>query len=105
MYRGAKTLKRAVWKEPEPLIDIFKEKDSIVVVAELKGFKRENIKAYAERQRVVLSAKTQGRKYYKSLNLPKEVIPETMRVTYKNGVIEIRLKRALEEKAIKKVAG
>lgn len=105
MYRGSKTLKKAVWKEPEPLLDIFQEKDSVIVVAELKGFKRENIKAYAERQRLVLSARAQERKYYKSLNLPKGVIPETMRITYKNGVLEIRLKKALEEKALNKVAG
>lgn len=104
-YRRSKTLKKTVWKEPEPLIDIFQEKDSVVVVAELKGFKRENIKIHAEKQRLVLSAKTQGRKYYKSLNLPKGVIPETMRITYKNGVLEIRLKKALEEKAVNKVAG
>ncbi|MEM2937426.1 MAG: Hsp20/alpha crystallin family protein [Candidatus Bathyarchaeia archaeon] len=104
-YGGSKTLKKVVLKEPAPLIDIFQEKDSIVVVAELKGFKRENIKANAEKQRLILSARAQGCKYYKSLNLPKEVIPETMRMTYKNGVLEIRLKKALEEKAISKMAG
>ncbi|MGB9854040.1 MAG: Hsp20/alpha crystallin family protein [Candidatus Bathyarchaeales archaeon] len=104
-YRSSKTLKKAVWKEPEPLVDIFHEKDSVVVVAELKGFKRENIKTHVEKQRLVLSAKAQGRKYYKSLNLPKGVIPETMRITYKNGVLEIRLKKALEEKAVNKLAG
>lgn len=104
-YRGTKTLKKAVWKDPEPLIDIFQEKDSMVVVAELKGFKKENIKTHAEKQRLVLSAKAQGRKYYKSLNLPKGVIPETMGITYKNGVLEIRLKKALEGKALNKVAG
>jgi HSP20 family molecular chaperone IbpA len=104
-YRSSKTLKKAVWKEPEPLVDIFQEKESVLVVAELKGFKRENIKTHAEKQRLVLSAKAQGRKYYKSLNLPKGVIPETMRITYKNGVLEIRLKKASEEKAVNKLAG
>ncbi|MGB9960514.1 MAG: Hsp20/alpha crystallin family protein [Candidatus Bathyarchaeales archaeon] len=105
MYRNSKSLKKTVWKEPEPLLDIFQEKDNVVVVAELKGFKRENIKAHAEKQRLILSAKAQERKYYKSLNLPKGVIPESMRITYKNGVLEIRLKKALEEKALNKVAG
>jgi len=104
-YRSAKTLKKAVWKEPEPLIDIFQEKESVVIVAELKGFKRENIKTHAEKQRLVLFAKAHGRKYYKSLNLPKEVIPESMRIEYKNGVLEIRLKKALEEKALNRVVG
>lgn len=104
-YRSSKTLKKTVCKEPEPLVDVFQEKESVIVVAELKGFKRENIKAHAENQRLVLSAKAQGRKYYKSLNLPRRVIPETTRITYKNGVLEIRLKKALEEKALNKLAG
>jgi HSP20 family molecular chaperone IbpA len=32
------------------------------------------------------------------------VIPNTIRTTYKNGVLEIRLKKA-EEKSIDKIAG
>ncbi|MEM1539407.1 MAG: Hsp20/alpha crystallin family protein [Candidatus Bathyarchaeia archaeon] len=98
-------LKKSRWKEPAPLIDVFQEKDSLLVVAELKGFNKENIKIHVEGQRLVLSAKTQGRRYYKSLNLPVAVIPETMCTTYKNGVLEIRLRKALEEKTIKKLAG
>ncbi|MBS7616737.1 Hsp20/alpha crystallin family protein [Candidatus Bathyarchaeota archaeon] len=103
-YRSLKTLDKETSKEPEPLLDVFNEEDSIIVVAELKGFKSENIKVHAEKQRLTLSAKTTGRKYYKSLNLPKIVIPETMCTKYKNGVLEIRLKKALEEKALKRVA-
>lgn len=104
-HKGLKTFKVKSWKEPEPLVDVFREKDKIVVVAELKGFKRENIKVQAEKQRLTLTAKTQGRRYYKSLNLPEAVIPEAARITYKNGVLEIQLKKALEEKPLDKVAG
>jgi HSP20 family molecular chaperone IbpA len=104
-YKSLKTFKVKSWKEPEPLVDVFREKDKIVVVAELKGFKRENIKVQAEKQRLTLIAKAQGRRYYKSLNLPDAVIPEAARITYKNGVLEIQLKKALEEKPLNKVAG
>jgi len=104
-YKGLKSFKVKNWKEPEPLVDVFREKDRIVVVAELKGFKRENIKVQAEKQRLTLMAKAQGRRYYKSLNLPDAVIPEAARITYKNGVLEIQLKKALEEKPLNKVAG
>ncbi|MEM1563846.1 MAG: Hsp20/alpha crystallin family protein [Candidatus Bathyarchaeia archaeon] len=103
-YKGLKTFKVKSWKEPEPLVDVFREKDKIVVVAELKGFKRENIKVQAEKQRLTLTAKTQGRRYYKSLNLPEAVIPEATRITYKNGVLEIQLKKAPKEKPLDKVA-
>jgi HSP20 family molecular chaperone IbpA len=102
-YKSFKSFRN--WKEPEPLVDVFREKDRIVVVAELKGFKRENIKVQAEKQRLTLVAKAQGRRYYKSLNLPDAVIPEAARITYKNGVLEIQLKKAVEEKPLNKVAG
>jgi HSP20 family protein len=92
-------------KELEPLIDILEERDDVIIVAELAGFNNEDLRIHAENQRVTLSAEASDRKYYKSLNLPKRVIPSTMRSRYKNGVLEIQLKKAAEEKAIDKVAG
>jgi HSP20 family protein len=92
-------------KEPEPLIDILEEKDEITVVAEFAGFDRQDLRIRVKNQRLILSAEGLDRKYYKSLNLPKRVIPNTIRTTYKNGVLGIRLKKIAEEKAIDKVAG
>jgi len=90
---------------PEPLIDVLEEKNEITVLVEVAGYKKENVKINLRDQRLILSAETSERKYYKSLNLPKRVIPETLQVTYKNGVLEIRLKKAVEEKTIDEVAG
>jgi HSP20 family molecular chaperone IbpA len=91
------------WRELEPLIDVLEEKDEIIIVAEVQGFNRENLKIHIENQRLTLSAEALERKYRKSLNLPARVIPNTMRTRYKNGVLEIRLKKAVEEIA-KRVA-
>jgi HSP20 family molecular chaperone IbpA len=52
-----------------------------------------------------LSAKAKDRRYYKSLNLPKVVIPAVTHTTFKNGVLEIKLKKALKERTIKQQAG
>jgi HSP20 family protein len=52
-------------------------------------------------QKLTLSAKAKDRKYYKSLNLPRVVIPNVVRTTYKNGVLEIKLKKAQKEENIK----
>lgn len=92
-------------KELEPLIDVLDENDSVTVVAELAGFERRNIIIRVKDQRLTLSAKTSDRKYRKSLNLPERVIASTMHTKYKNGVLEIRLKKSLQEKAIDEVAG
>lgn len=92
-------------KEPKPLIDVLERNDDIAIVAELVGFNKEDLRIRVKDQKLTLSAETSDRKYYKSLNLPKRVIPSTICTTYKNGVLEIRLKKAIEEKAMDKVAG
>ena len=105
MYQIPKNHRESKEKEPEPLIDILEEKDEVTVVAELAGFNRENLKIHVKNQRLTLSAEAPDRKYYKSLNLPIGVIPNSARTAYKNGVLEIRLKKAVEEKTADKVPG
>jgi len=85
-------------REPEPLIDVLEEKDEIIVFAEFAGFNREDLRINVKNQQLTLSAEALDRKYRKSLNLPKRVIPSNIRTKYKNGVLEIRLKKAIEEK-------
>ena len=98
IYRGKLT-------EPEPLIDILEERDEVIVVADFAGFNKENLKINLKSQRLFLSAETLERKYHKSLNLPTGVIPNSMHTAYKNGVLEIRLKKTIEEKAVDRVTG
>jgi HSP20 family molecular chaperone IbpA len=92
-------------REPKPLIDVLEGNDDIMVVAEFAGFSREDLRIQLRDQRLTLSAEASDRKFHKSLNLPKKVIPSAICTTYKNGVLEIRLKKAVEEKAIGRVAG
>jgi HSP20 family protein len=82
------------WKAPKPLIDVFQEKNWITIVAEIAGFNKETLRINVKDQKITLSAKAKDRRYYKSLNLPKVVDPNLMDTTYKNGVLEIRLKKA-----------
>ena len=104
-YRIPKRFGKESLKEPTPLIDIFQEKSWITIVAEIAGFNKETLKINVKDQKLTLSAKAKDRRYYKSLNLPKEVIPNIIHTNYKNGVIEIKLKRALKEETIKKQVG
>lgn len=92
-------------KDPPRLIDVLEENDEIAVVAEFAGFNKENLRIIVKNQRLTLAATASDRKYHKSLNLPKRVIPDTACTTYKNGVLEIRLKKALEEEAVDRIAG
>jgi len=100
-YRLHKRFAKGEWKEPKPLIDIFQEPNWITIVAEIAGFNQETVKISVKDQKLTLSAKAKDRRYYKSLNLPKVVIPNVARTTYKNGVLEIKLKKATKEETIK----
>lgn len=91
--------------EREPLVDILEEDDEILVVAGFVGFDKESLRIHVSNQRLVLSAKAVNHRFHKSLNLPKRVIPKTMCVKHKNGVLEIRLKKSVEERAIDRAAG
>ncbi len=90
------------FKEPKPLIDIFQEGNWITIVAEIVGFNKETLKINVKDQKITLSAKSKERRYYKSLNLPKVVIPNIMHTTFKNGVLEIKLKKAQSEQTIER---
>lgn len=93
-FRPNRTFAENKINEPKPLIDIFQENNFITVVAEITGFNRDTLKIHVKDQKITLSAKNKDRRYYKSLNLPKEVIPDVMYTKYKNGVLEIKLKKA-----------
>jgi HSP20 family molecular chaperone IbpA len=101
-YRLPRIYHKRKWKEPKPLIDIFQETAWITIVAEIAGFNRETLKIEVKDQKLTLSAKAKDRRYYKSLNLPKEVNPNVMHTTYKNGVLEVKLRKAEKEQTIKR---
>jgi len=77
----------------EPLVDLFDEEQEIVVVAELPGVAEEEV--HIEIEDDILSLKTTGeRKYAKEILLPEPVDAATLQKAYKNGILELRLKKA-----------
>ncbi|HTY74652.1 MAG TPA: Hsp20/alpha crystallin family protein [Candidatus Nanoarchaeia archaeon] len=104
-YRLPKKFGKGKYREPKPLIDMFQDNAWVTIVAEIAGFNQETVKVSVKDQKLILSAKAKDRRYYKSLNLPKVVIPAVAHTTFKNGVLEIKLKKALKEETIKPQAG
>jgi HSP20 family protein len=45
---------------------------------------------------------TQDRKYHKNLELPCEVKPDSSKASYKNGVLEVRIRKAEVKKGEKR---
>ena len=93
-FRPSKSFAKRKFEDPKPLIDIFQENNYITIVAEIVGFNKESLKISVKDQKLTLSAKSKDRRYYKSLNLPTVVIPNAMHTKFKNGVLEIKLKKA-----------
>jgi HSP20 family molecular chaperone IbpA len=93
-FRRSKSFAKRNLIDPKPLIDIFQENGFITVIAEIAGFNKETLKIHVNDQKIILSAKSKDQRYYKSLNLPMVVIPDVMYTKFKNGVLEIKLKKA-----------
>jgi len=84
-------------EEREPLVDVMVEDDDVVVVAELPGVEREDIELHTAPDELAISVDTPKRRFHKRLKLPIRVNPNSARSSYKNGVLEVRLKKILEE--------
>jgi len=90
-HRGPK-----IREEREPLVDIIEEDKDVVVVAELPGVERDDINIHATKDHLTISVDTPERKYHKELILPATVDPKSARASYKNGVLEVRLKKLVK---------
>jgi HSP20 family protein len=96
--RQVNDLKRSqINGEDEPLVDVFIDETCVVVVAELPGMGKESIEVDATENRVTISVDSSSRRYLKELALPARVDPKSSTASYKNGVLEVRLKKVADE--------
>lgn len=98
----------------EPAIDVFETEDDVVVLAELAGVNQDDICLEAERTRLVIrgerreSIVQRHRVYHKlainvgpfegCVSLPVAVDPERAQATFKDGLLEVTLPKALVER-------
>lgn len=76
----------------EPLVDVFDEKDSIGVIAELPGVSENEIKLEVKGD--VLNIETTGdKKYAKEILLPAKVDGASKETSFKNGILEVKFKK------------
>ena len=82
-----------VEEEREPLTDVFDEKDEVVVIAEIPGVSEDGVSVDLKGDILEISAAGKNRKYRKEVLLPVQVKKETLSYTYKNGILEVRIKK------------
>ena len=83
----------------EPLVDVFDEDDVLLVIAELPGVAEKDIQIEVHDSLLKLSTTTKRRRYAKELPLPCLVEESTVESAYKNGVLEIRLRKTCGERS------
>ena len=82
-----------VEEEREPITDVFDEKDEIRVYAEMPGVSQEDIKLDLKEDILDISVQSGERKYHKEVLLPAKVLVENLSSFYKNGILEIKIKK------------
>lgn len=98
-----------------PAVDLFEEKDEIVVKAELPGIDKDQIEVNVTDHQLTIKGEKKKEEeikekdYYRcersygsflrTLELPKDVHADKVKAAFKNGVLEIRLPKTEEAKA------
>lgn len=79
--------------EREPLIDVIEDSDVIRVIAEIPGVQKQDIDLSATDKSLLIQAGSEDhrRRYYKELELPCTVLPDSASAKFKNGVLEVEL--------------
>ena len=78
----------------EPLVDVFDEKEAIRVIAELPGVEANDIKVELEGDILTLAAEGKDRKYTKEVLLPAKGKRESLKSSYRNGILEVTVAKA-----------
>ena len=85
-------------EEHEPLADIIEGDEEVAVTVEIPGVENKDIDLNVNEDTLEITFSNPRRKYHKLLDLPCDVKPKTMKATYKNGVLDVVIKRKKKRK-------
>ncbi|MCX7018516.1 MAG: Hsp20/alpha crystallin family protein [bacterium] len=74
----------------EPMVDVFDEKDHVLVVAEMPGIAVSDLKIDLNDDILIITAEKGDKKYHKEVLLPTAFPKEGMSVVCNNGIIELK---------------
>lgn len=87
----------------EPLVDVQETDDEVQITAEVPGVKKEDIDLEVTGNTLIIKVEGKDRKYYKEVELPAEVDPDSAKASYNNGVLDIQLKKVKPKAKGKKI--
>ena len=88
-----------VSEEREPLTDIIEGEEDVAVTVEIPGVEKNDIDLNVTNDNLEIKVDTPNRKYHKNLDMPCDVKPKTTKATYKNGILDVVIKRKVKKKS------
>lgn len=88
--KDKKTGQTVVQEIREPVVDLFEEKDHLLIVAEMPGISAKDVQVEAQDDVLTIAAAKGEKKYRKEVLLPGSYPKEKMRLSCNNGVLEIK---------------
>jgi HSP20 family protein len=76
----------------EPMVDVLEEDDYTLVVAEMPGVSRKDVKVSLRDDLMTIIAEKGDKKYRKEILLPQSYTEDKMTVSCNNGILEIKCK-------------
>jgi HSP20 family protein len=90
-----RTAKRTGIEVVEPVTDVFDETGETVLLFELPGVSRSNVRCLLDDDILLLEAKSEGRLYRKEVHVEANLAPgQQPQLRLHNGILEVRVKKA-----------
>jgi HSP20 family molecular chaperone IbpA len=87
----------SLMNERQSPIDVFEEENYLVVLTELPGIDEKDVKVKADENSVTITAENTANKYSKTVRLPTRINKDTTDLTYRNNILQLRLKKLCEK--------
>ena len=78
----------------EPLTDICEGKDEVYITLEIPGVEKKDIDLQIREDELSVGVEHPQRNYHKDIQFPYRIEPDSVKATYKNGVLDITLKKS-----------
>lgn len=83
--------------ERRPLVDVFDAGEAVQVVAEMPGIEKSDVELSVEGRSIEIKAARGDRRYHETVDLPADVDEDSAKATYRNGVLEVTLKKSKKQ--------
>jgi len=77
----------------EPLTDVIEAEKEVTITAELPGVEKKDVDLEITGNKLEIKVDTENRRYHKTIDLPDDIDPDSVGATYKNGVLEVTVKK------------